>query len=86
MKTKVVWRVEKLPRRFATFIESTNSTEYYTLGDFPGLIAYYKNEKILEFFDSRSLDKDVVRIVTTIISLWVGCLPHQLNINGENLT
>lgn len=86
MKTEVIWKVKKLPSMFALHIESTTTCDYYKLGDFPGIIAYYRNEGILKFVENRILEESVVKTVTSIISVWVGCVPYQININGKNLT
>lgn len=92
MRTVVKWNVKKLPRKFATFIESTLTCEYYTLGDFPGLIIFNKNAGILKYIDNAIHEDNAIhgdneaKLVTSIISLWLRCLPEQIKINGINLT
>lgn len=86
MKTEIVWKLNRVPRRFACHIESTETCEYYTLGDFNGILVFIREEKTLKFIDSTEVNYNTVKTIAAIISLWLGCLPYKVKINGINLT
>ena len=86
MKTEIVWSLDRVPRRFACHVESSETCEYYTLGDFNGILVFIREEKMLKYINGVTVDFNTATTIAAIISLWIGRLPYKAKINGAILT